>query len=84
VAAPRVDVLGMPEGLVAAVSQLDAAQAEVAVGNWQTTGAEGRGHYRSVISQARSRRGSRRRCEVAAKQLIDPLVARTTAVAPGA
>jgi hypothetical protein len=78
---PRNEIAGMPVDLAAAVCRLDDAQAEVAIGNWESTGTAGRRHYRAYISVARTRRSTRKRSEAAARLLLDPYQSRAAAVA---
>lgn len=76
---PRSAIEDMPTGLAAAVRRLDDAQAEVAIGNWESTGSEGRRHYRAYLNVARTRRSTRKRSEVAVRLLLDPYQSRAAA-----
>jgi hypothetical protein len=62
----------MPDELSDAIARLGAVSAECARENWELIGDAGRKQYRDYLNAARTGRGRRQRCGLAALQLVNP------------
>ena len=67
-----VSELLMPDGLHAALSKLSPSLRTTAVDNWVFIGPDGRSAYRRYLDRALTERALRKRCDLAAVQLVDP------------
>jgi hypothetical protein len=62
----------MPDELSEATARLGAVSAECARENWELIGDAGRKQYLDYLNAARTGRGRRHRCDLAALQLVNP------------
>ena len=62
----------MPDALHEAVSSLGPGSRTAAIDNWVFIGEDGRDAYRRYLERAWTAGGLRKRCELAAAQLLSP------------